>query len=156
MDESERCESLPPAELKNFKKYLENLRTRVAGQGSVKEIASPTSHIHPSIGQPFTSSEEFPPPPQSWIGNRSPTGTGSNEESMHNLNNTLNNNANLPVMDNRNYGANNMIKDFGGLALDKVTICHHFVIISILICNSLKVRNSFMQTLKAFFLKIII
>ncbi|KAL7642921.1 UNVERIFIED_CONTAM: hypothetical protein RMT77_006210 [Armadillidium vulgare] len=119
MDESERCESLPPAELKNFKKYLENLRTRVAGQGSVKEIASPTSHIHPSIGQPFTSSEEFPPPPQSWIGNRSPTGTGSNEESMHNLNNTLNNNANLPVMDNRNYGANNMIKDFGGLALDK-------------------------------------
>ena len=40
MDESERCENLPPNELQNFMRYLDNVRSQVAGQASVTEIGT--------------------------------------------------------------------------------------------------------------------
>lgn len=50
MDAAQRSDSLPPEELQNFLAYLERIRTQVAGQGTVQEIAGVPA---PSYAKPL-------------------------------------------------------------------------------------------------------
>ncbi|XP_063861720.1 LIM domain-containing protein 1-like isoform X3 [Scylla paramamosain] len=66
MDASQRCENMPTEELQSFEAYMERIRTQVAGQGIVQEIAGmPT----PSVAQPLPSHLQKDPQLNSGTGN---------------------------------------------------------------------------------------
>lgn len=47
VDATKRCERLPPKELQSFERYLEELRTRVAGQGEIVPLRGHTAPLPP-------------------------------------------------------------------------------------------------------------
>ncbi|MPC16263.1 Testin [Portunus trituberculatus] len=66
MDASQRCENMPTEELQSFEAYMERIRTQVAGQGIVQEIAGMPS---PSVAQPLQSHLQKDPQFNSGAGN---------------------------------------------------------------------------------------
>ena len=76
MDASQRCENMPTEELQSFEAYMERIKTQVAGQGIVQEIAGmPT----PSVAQPFRSHLQKDPQLISSTGNT----TGQNYDDTY-------------------------------------------------------------------------
>ena len=66
MDASQRCENMPTEELQSFEAYMERIRTQVAGQGIVQEIAG---MLPPSVSQPLQSHQQKDPQLNSTSGN---------------------------------------------------------------------------------------